>query len=378
MRKWRNNSFKAAAILAGTAIGAGIFSLPYVFSKTGWGAGTIFLLFFAGVYFFVHIMFGAVSEADGGAGGRFFYLAGRYLPGKMAKAASLTVFGELIFSLVVYLNLAPVFSGLIFGGGGTAGVFIFWFFGSVLIFLGARKQGLMEIFGVLGILIIVGAVVFSGKGGGLALPAFSPLSPALFFLPFGPLLFSFAARPAISEMVEARRETKKTGGDFSLNGAIFLGMAITAFVYLVFVFGMGRLFPSIPPDGFSGLIMPPFLRMILGGLGLFTILTSYFILGDDIRKILRFDMKASFWTAAAAPVVLPILIYLLGFRSFFESLSFAGGVLLALEGVFIVFMWQRAFPKHRYRFFAVPLYIVFAVSLVYTGWSLIIRLVPIV
>ena len=261
---------------------------------------------------------------------------------------------------------------------GTAGVFIFWFFGSVLIFLGARKQGLMEIFGVLGILIIAGAVVLWGEGRELALPAFMPLSPLLFFLPFGPLLFSFAARPAISEMVEARRETRKTGKDFSLNGAIFLGMTITVFVYLVFVFGMERLFPSIPPDGFSGLILPPFFGTLLGGLGLFTIFTSYFILGDDIRKISRLDMGLPAWVGAATPVILPILIYLIGFRSFFEALSFAGGALLALEGFFIVLMWQRAFPEHRYRFFATPLYIVFAVSLIYTGWSLIVHLVPIV
>jgi hypothetical protein len=142
-------------------------------------------------------------------------------------------------------------------------------------------------------------------------------------------------------------------------------------LYFVFTVAVLRFGPAVSTNALSSINVSPFLTAAFGVLGLLALWTSYFVLGGDARGIIHNDMKKSGVVAAGAVIFLPIALYFFGFRNFLAVVSFVGGLFLALEGMFIVLMWQRAFPKHRYRFLASLLYIVFAVSLVWTMWSLV-------
>lgn len=357
----KREEVRSVGFLAGTAIGAGIFSLPYLFNQLGVVFCLLYLAVFGAVYSAVHFMYARVAEQAYGEH-RFFFLAKKHFSLGVARLAAFLVIAELVFSLAVYIALAPSFFRLITPLGGGAGAAAFWLFGSLFVFTGASKQGWASVFGLGGILAIAAAVFFFGFGRSrLSMPIWASGGWPVFIAPFGPLLFSFAARPAVPDVLEERRKKK-----FSLLRVMALGSAVPALVYLVFVVGILRLGGGASPDALSGLDAPPVFLSLLGLLGFTALWTSYFVLGDDLKDILRLDFKVPDALSAALTIALPFLIYLFGLREFIRLLSFTGGALLAAEALFMVTMWRRAFPKHRRRWIAAPLYIVFAISLGYT------------
>ena len=56
----------AISVLSGTIIGAGVFALPYVFARTGFWLGLVYLAVFGLVYFFVHLMYAELLRKYGG------------------------------------------------------------------------------------------------------------------------------------------------------------------------------------------------------------------------------------------------------------------------------------------------------------------------
>ncbi len=355
----------SVGLLAGTIIGAGIFSLPYVVSRLGLVTGVFYLLFFAFIYFLVFRMYAALTMTTSEEH-RFFYLAGKFLPSRLAGFASLIVITGLIFTLTVYLILAVSFFGLAAGVSAPAAVLIFWILGSVFIFVKLDWQGALEVFGIAAILAIVSIIFFSGSSFP-EVPLFREFSLPVFLLPFGPLLFAYSARVAIPKVVGEWKKKKAAGRPFPLGKALLAGSFLPAAVYLVFVFGVLRLAPNVTPEALNSLdFLPPGIVFLLGVLGLLTLWTSYFMIGSDVRETLKYDLKAPGWLSSLVVLVLPLGLYLAGFREFLTVLGLTGGVFLGLEGIFIIMMWRRAFPRHPLRHFAYPLYLVFFLALIYS------------
>lgn len=361
----------AASILAGTTIGAGIFSLPYVVSVVGLLTGLFYLIFFAFIYFAIYLMYASVLRLRSGRHD-FSYFAGLYLPRYISKFASFAILTETIFVLTIYLILAPTFLSLVTEINLFAAVLIFWLLGSIFIFASLASQGIAELLGIIAIIFFVFIAIFLGGGIGFNVPFFKSISVSSFFLPFGPLLFSFAARVAVSRMVDEERAAKKAGRPFSFRGAVFLGTFIPALVYLLFILGVLGLVPNVTPEALDSLEgLPAPLLAIFGFLGLITIWTSYFIIGANFREILVEDKKARPWIASALVLILPLGLYFAGLRDFLPTLSFTGSVFLGLEGIFLIMMWRRAFPNHPQKWLSWPLYLVFALALSYAVISLV-------
>lgn len=361
----RNGFLLATGLLAGTVIGAGIFSLPYVFSRLGILVSVLFLASFFVVYYLLHSMYADLLCAASGRH-QFAYLAERYLPPWLSPIAAWGVIVELLFVLLVYLVLAPSFAELVVPESAPAAFWVFWALGSLFVFLKLDWLGLIESVSVCVIVAIV-AVVFSiGFASGGAFPAHEPLSLAAFFLPFGPLLFSLSGRPAVAKVVEEHRKAAANGRPFSLHWALALGTAIPAVVYLAFVFGVLRLSPSVTPDALSGLAsLPSWVLALFGVMGFVSLWKSYLMIGTNARDILRFDFRFSRVASALIVLAVPLVLVWLGLNSFLLAVTFTGSVFLALEGVYIITMWRRAFPTNRWRN-AVPLLsLVFIAAIVY-------------
>ena len=366
------NFFLTTGILAGTIIGAGIFALPYVFSRLGFIAGFFYLIVFALVYFAIHLMYAEVVQTKDGEH-QFFYFAEKYLPKGFGGLATLIILGELVFVLTVYLILAPVFAGLIFGSGGLTALIIFWFLGSIFMFVRLSWIGMAELFGTLSIFAIVATIFILGLSKPLETPAFREINWPVLFLPFGPLLFSLAGRPAIPKVVEEYRKIQKGAKSFSLRKVMFWGTTIPALVYFVFVIGILRLNPNASPESLNSLgFLSPQILALLGILGLITLWTSYFIIGINVKDILRIDLKYPVWLAAGVALFAPLILYFLGFQNFLEVITFTGSVFLALEGIFVIAMWRKAFPTSSWRWISLPLYLIFVVALGYEIASFII------
>ena len=352
----------AVGLLAGTIMGAGIFSLPYVFRQVGTGLGTVYLVAFALIYFVIHWRYAQVLHANQ-AGHHFFYFAKKYLPQWAARLASFTVLGGLLFTLTVYLILSASFANIAFNGFSSTAVIMFWLLGSVFIFVRTWVLGVAEIVGIGGIALIVLVILFTGGVGTVDVPVIQPVSIPLLLLPFGPLLFAFAARSAIPKVYEVYRSAREK---FSLKRAIFWGTMIPIVVYLFFVVGVLRLVPDVAPDTISSLgFLSPTVMLLIGVMGLLTLWTSYIMIGSNVFDILRTDVFKSRWASGIVAVFAPLTLYTLGIQNFLAAVSITGGIFLALEASFVMMIWAKAEPRRYVVLATVPLYIIFAVGAAY-------------
>lgn len=361
----RKGTLFGVALLAGTIIGAGIFSLPYVFSRLGLLYGFFYLLVFTLVYLVIHLMYAGVAEKHPGHH-QFFYFASKYLPRALSEVASFAILGGLLFVLTIYLILAPTFVDLAFGYSGIGAMSAFWFLGSLFMFARLEWLGWAEFLGALAVVGIVAVVLIAGGMRPIATPLVQHISWPLFFLPFGPLLFSLSGRPAISKVIEEFHRAHREGKTLSLAKIICWGTAIPGIIYLLFVVGILRLNPDVSPEALNSLnFLSPALLSLLGVMGLVALWTSYFMIGINVKDILRFDVKWSPFGAGVLAVAAPLLLYFAGFKDFLGTVSFTGGIFLALEGIFVIAMWRRAFPESKWRWISWPFFVVFLVAFVY-------------
>ncbi len=370
------NAVLATSLLAGTIIGAGIFSLPYVFSRLGFGLGSVYLLGCFLVYGAFHVMYAEILSHQHGEH-QFFFVARRYLPKFLSPVASLVIFGELIFALLVYLTLAPTFASIAFGYGGVLAVVIFGAVSSFFMFAKLSWLGFAEVLGTLAILGVVGVVVAASFGVEISVPfAFSVDDPLLFLLPLGPLLFSFSGRSALSEVILQHRAAQEEGKPFSLRRVVLWGTGLPAVVYVLFVASILRLAPYVSPSALDSLThLSPLLYSLLGVLGLIALWTSYFMIGINVREILRLDLKFPRVLAELVAVSSPFILYFAGFQSFFTAVSVAGGLFLGLEGIFVTAMWRCAFPGRPLRWATWLLFLVFGSAVGYQVGLLIDRFI---
>ena len=355
----------SAGLLAGTIIGAGVFALPYLTGQIGAVTGLFYLLAGTFVYYLLHRMYAAVVTTAPSEH-QFFYLARTYFPPRAASLASFVILGELLFVLVVYLALAPAFIRLIVPLSPEASTLLFWCLGSLFIFARLSWQGVAEVLGTLFIAGIVGIVLVAGDALPFTVPAFRPPDLGLVFLPLGPLLFSFSGRPALHGVVEVWRRAAREGKPFSLARAIFAGTFIPALFYIVFIFAVLRLAPSVTPEALDSLsTLPSWLLSVLGLMGLITLWTSYFMIGANVKDIVHLDLKFPAWAGAMVTLAVPLALSLSGFNTFLSALSFTGSIFLGLEGILVVLLWRRAFPAHRFRTASLFIALIFALAVGY-------------
>ncbi len=328
-------------LLMGTIIGAGFFSLPYVFSQSGAALGFFYLLLGTVSYLVVHLMYADVIVGTPTTH-RFPGYANVYLgKGGRALAILASIFGSLL-AMTIYLVLSASFGKLITpiaGGGGE--VAIFWLLGSLTLFL--RLKGLTAVETIItgGIIAIIGVISWLGIGNA-HLPSLSESSLKTIGLPLSPAIFSLGGLSAIYLITEYVRQR---GGSWQkpLKRVITLGTLIPAVLYAFFILGIIGLSKEVSPDAVSGLIsqLHPLLLTSVGILGLLTLWSSYVSVGFNLRDILGVDFNLPEWLRDLIVVGIPFGIYLAGFHDFLTLVSFAGGFLLALEGILAVWMWRR-------------------------------------
>ncbi len=328
-------------LLMGTIIGAGFFSLPYVVSKSGAALGFFYLLLGTVSYLVVHLMYADVIVGTQTTH-RFPGYANLYL-GKSGRMLAIlaSVFGSLL-AMTIYLVLSASFGRLIAPiAGGGAEISIFWLLGSLTLFL--RLKGLTAVETIItgGIIAIIGVISWLGIGNA-HLPPLSEASLKTIGLPLSPAIFSLGGLSAIYLITEYVR---RRGGSWqtSLKRVITLGTVIPAILYALFILGIIGLSKEVSPDGVSGLVsqLHPLLLAAVGVLGLLTLWSSYVSVGFNLRDILGVDFNLPEWSRDLIVVGMPFGIYLAGFHDFLTLVSFAGGFLLALEGILAILMWRQ-------------------------------------
>lgn len=326
--------------MAGTIIGAGMFSLPFAFLRSGLIAGFSFLFIFAIFYALIYFIYSDIilkTEGDH----RFIGYAKIYLGRTGYWSAFFTSLIQLFFVLTIYLILAPSFTKIFIGGSNLSHLLFFWVIGSLVILLNVKKIALSEFIMVGGMFLII-LMVFLFGGSKIDLNFFKNISfgKNLFFA-IGPVLFSLSGTLAVPEVVSYFKES---GAQINfLKKSLALGSFISALAYGGFVLGILGLSRFVSEDAISGLIgsVPQWFLMTLGILGFLSLISSYIVVGLNVRKILEKDLGFSGFWAMSLVVFIPPTLYFLGFQNFVGAVSFMGAVFAPIEILLLLLIWLR-------------------------------------
>lgn len=366
------NFLWSAGLMAATTVGAGMFSLPYVFQKAGWFTGFFYLIVLAGFVVVAHNLYWETLEKFGEKK-RLLGLVKTYF-GKISYRLSLgIVLGGLTLALVIYLIIVERFTGLIFPALGSWGPAIFWIIASLPILLKLPRLIFSELLGGILMLLVV-LIIFLTTSDFFRIFSLAPtVDFQNLFLPFGALIFSLTGWTAVEPIFEYER---KSARDSSRGRrAMALGTTLAALFYLAFtvaVFGSGA---TITVDTVSGLLGWPFWKITaVVLLGLFAIWTSYVPIGLEIKNSLEKDLGWPSTLGAAFVFLVPPALVLLGLRDFLKILGLAGGVFLGLQYLLIILVGRKALSMTSRKQAVVNLLaLVFAAAAVYEIYYFVIN-----
>ncbi|MEK7478628.1 MAG: aromatic amino acid transport family protein [Patescibacteria group bacterium] len=335
------NILLPASILSGSIIGAGIFSLPFVFNKLGLLAGFLSLIIFAFIYALIYFIYADVVLRTEGEH-RFIGYSKIYL-GKIGFWVSIFVgLVQLLLVLIVYLILAPSFTQLIFGGSYVFHLLFFWLAGSLMMLFNTRKIAWFEFLIVLGIFSIIFLVFFFGVNN----IDFSFIQNSNFNINslgiVGVVIFALSGVMVVPEVVAYFRESASPLK--FLKRSLLLGSFLPALAYIVFVLGILGFSKNVSVDAISGLVgyAPGWLIIFLGCLGFLSLASSYVLVSLNTRHIFEYDFSLSANLSKFLVIFIPPALYFLGIRGFTEVISFTGSIFIPLEIILLILIWIKA------------------------------------
>ena len=334
--KFKKRFWVTAFTLTGTTIGAGILGLPYVFSQAGFFVGVFWLVFLGAIMIFINLCLGEVTLRTKTIHQLPGY-AGKYL-GKWGKRIMFFafVFGIYAALLAYLIGEGQSFSKLFFGNLNYSFYFAlgFWAVMTMLLREGLRGLKRVEFWGVLAIIGIIMAM-FLWFFTSINVNNLNYYDVSNLFLPFGVILFSLLGFAAIPEL---RREIKNHEKLFKK--AVIVGTLIPVVLYfiftMIFVGVLGKNVDQISTLSFGNFIIV---------LGIFTMLTSYFVLSFVLRDIFIYDLRKrnlSFFFASVFPLLLYLFVTFFNLADFVKILGIGGVVSGGLTGILILLMNLKA------------------------------------
>src|SRR3989344_1475119 len=334
-----NNFLLPTALLSGLIIGAGVFTLPYVFERSGFSLGLLYLFIFGSCAILIHLMYAEViiktKERH-----RLLGYARLYLGEKGFWAALfLNILGNILV-LGVFLILSISFFNLIAPWSLGFKMLIVWAFGSFFILTSSRVLAEMEL--VLNDALLLGALTIFLLVVNRSFFVFHELRGfdlGALWVPFGPVLFSLLGLQAIPLLVDYFRDATKGGRNHSvwIKRSIVWGTSIPLFIYILFVVAIMISSDTVSEDAVSGL---------------FNLRSSYTIVGRDLRDSFIYDLKWKEGAADYAVLFLPLIVYTIFKDSLLGLVSFVGDVIVMGYLVLVVLIWFRVREKNPQPIFS--------------------------
>lgn len=328
--------FFGIAILVGTIIGVGMFSLPLVTYKAGVTAFLFFIILFGFLQHYVHLLFAEITLRTKQVH-RLPGYAGIYL-GKRSEVfvgvvSLLAGYGALLAYIIIGGIFLHDLLNPYFGGGFFIYSLILFLIQAVAVLIGLSIVASLELFLSLILLLVVILISFKGwqfiKADNFHLIDFS-----YSFLPYGAVLFAVSgssAIPILRKLFVGKEEKLKT--------IIRFGTFIPVIVMIIFTLVVvGISGSATTSDTLTGLRYTLSDGIIFFALifGILTIATSFLVVAEAVREIFYWDFKfKSFfsWIIAVWP---PFILFVLGWQDLIKVVSLSGGILGSLIVVSIL------------------------------------------
>ncbi|MFH1631518.1 MAG: aromatic amino acid transport family protein [bacterium] len=346
MAESKNRIFwRSVQPLVGSVIGVGIFGLPFVFAQAGFGIALIHLIVLALVNAVILITYGDIIMNTSGHA-RFTGIVRRYMGRGWSWFATLIMFGAVWGAMVAYIIIGGTFLHALISPivGGELMIYqlVFFAISSLLLIGGLGFISRLEVVFVLALLIML-FLIMVGSAPYVDVSNLKTIEPTNWFLPFGVVLFAFGGLAAVPEMAHVLGRYKPM-----LRRSIIIGISTVAIVYLAFS-GIVVAVTGSNTSEEAILGLGSYIgdwAIVLGSLiGLFSVFTSFLILGVSVMDTMIYDFKRRFYLSWLVAILVPFVIFLLGARSFIGVISFTGGLLGGLIGVLAVYLYLKA-KKH--------------------------------
>lgn len=361
---FKNYIFPVSTI-AGSIIGVGFFSLPYITTKVGMWIMLCYFVILTSLVLFIHNIFAEISLHTPDKK-RFPGFLGYYF-GRWAEIYSL-LSGSFIYFVVllIYLIVGGQFlhSALAPFLGGTEFLYtlIYFFVAVFIIYFGVSVVSKFEFIALSFLFIsfllafLKGFYAFSFHN---ILTSNSQILASNIFLPYGAIIFSLwgiGLIPEVEEMLENKKSFKKIIASATLIPAIFY------LLFTIMIVGItGRQTTESALIGLNnylgdGVVI---ISLLMGAVITFSAFVTH---SFNLKKVLIFDMKLKNRDALIITCAIPMILFLLGIRSFIPLISFVGGIFLSIDGIFILLMYRKIGNKKWYIY---PLMLVFLLSIIY-------------
>ena len=365
----RKRMIKASFVLFGTIVGAGIFGLPYMVQRAGFLPGLFWMLLLAGAVTLTHLLYGEVVMATPGEHRLVGYVKLHLGPWAHRVEMVASVIG-LFGSNLAYLILGGLFISSIFQALGmplaeAQGTAILFLFGLASAWFGTKFLSGVNFWLTLvefGSFALLSGIALSGVHAGYLTTVH--LDQA--FLPYGIVLYAYGGLTAISEV----RAIVGVGNPRAVRKSIVAGTLLAAALTIVFVTSVvGALGPDTTEEAVGGLNarFGGSLPLIGAVAGFFSILTSYIVFSEYLKSQFQRDFQWPKLVAVAAATVVPLMLFLLGVRSFGAVIELIGALLIGLEGIFVAWMYQKVRVKYPDKVMAVPHWLVHVLMGVYAA-----------
>lgn len=341
---FQKNFILALAVLTGTIIGAGIFGIPYVISKSGIIPGFFYFLILSGAVLLTHLFFGEIVLRTKEKL-RLPGFAEKYLGEKAKIIVAFSTFLAITGALLAYIIIGGDFLKIVFSPFLDISSFyfslIFWAILTFFIFRGIKLIAPVQLLMSIAFILIIFLIFFFALPQ-INLENFILINPENIFLPYGIILFSLIGWPAIPILSEI---FESPDGKRKIKKVIILSSLTVVFLYFLFILSVvGVSGQNTTKEALQGLL--PFLGqkiIMLGALfGILAIATSFLILGNYLKNSLFYDFKVPRPFPAIISCGMPLILFLIGFREFIAVVGFVGTILGAVEGVAIVLIFKKA------------------------------------
>ncbi|MBM3257629.1 MAG: hypothetical protein FJZ05_00130 [Candidatus Nealsonbacteria bacterium] len=360
----------ALAVISGTCIGVGFFILPYVTLKVGFWVILGYFVFLGSLAILIHLLFGELAlktpDFKRLPGFAKLYL-GKWGQGFAYFSTIIGIFGAILAYLIVGGEFLSELLSSVFPGSSLFYTLIYFTAGAVFIFFGIKAIAKVEFWGLLLFFIILSVIFFQGKEFLNVSHLFVVPEKSFLFLPYGVILFSLWGATMIPEVEEMLGEKRKL-----ILKIIPVAILIPIIVYLFFIYLiLGITGSETTESALTGL------RNVLGDevvslalvFGILTTFTSFIALGLTLKNVFRFDLKINQNLAWFITCFAPLVLFLIGIKSFIAIISFIGGVMLGIEGILILLMCRKSYGPckklSRKSFLICSLILIFLVGIIY-------------
>lgn len=335
--------YQAIAVLIGVVIGAGVLGIPYVVAKAGFLTGLLVIILLGSAVLLINLAVGEISLRTNGNHQLTGY-AEKYLGRKGKFLMTLSMVIGIYGALLAYIIGVGGALSAIFGLNSFIFSMIFFVFVSGLIYLGiksiAKSELLLVSIVLLLVLLISGVAIFSGKLNFMNLTEFS-LSKI--FIPYGVILFAFVGASVIPEVREVLIRNRK-----DMKKAIIIGSLIPLILYILFSFAVVGVFGGNVTEVATvglGLEFGTIVVILANLFAVFAMTTSFLGLGLALKEMYNFDYKLNHNISWGLALIIPLIGFLIGFKSFIQVIGWTGVFAGGLEGILIVLMLWKAKEK---------------------------------